>query len=76
MKRMDFTDRTLEPGVRKLFSPTLSCSFQVENGEGYRGILPSLGGDVIIDEDSIIRFIHRSMDPSDRPSVETLLRVL
>jgi hypothetical protein len=43
---------------------------------GVQGDSAQLGGDVIIDEDSIIRLIHRSMDPSDRPSAETLLRVL
>ncbi len=43
---------------------------------GIQGDSAQLGGDVIIDANSIIRYIHRSMDPSDRPSVETLLRVL
>jgi hypothetical protein len=43
---------------------------------GVQGDSAQLGGDVIIDGNSIIRFIHRSMDPSDRPSAETLLRVL
>jgi len=43
---------------------------------GIQGDSAQLGGDVIIDGDSIIRFIHRSVDPSDRPSAETLLRAL
>jgi len=43
---------------------------------GVQGDSAQLGGDVIIDAESIIRYIHRSMDPSDRPSTETLLQVL
>jgi len=35
-----------------------------------------LGGDVIVDADGVIRLIHRSKDPVDRPPVEKLLAVL
>lgn len=35
-----------------------------------------LGGDFIVDKSGTLRFIHPSHDPTDRPSVEKLLRVL
>lgn len=35
-----------------------------------------LGGDFIVDRSGIIRYIHRSVDATDRPSVETLLAQL
>jgi hypothetical protein len=35
-----------------------------------------LGGDFIVDKDGILRLIHPSHDPSDRPSVEELLNAL
>jgi len=35
-----------------------------------------LGGDFIVDRNSILRLVHASHDPTDRPSVEKLLAVL
>jgi len=35
-----------------------------------------LGGTVIVDAEGVIRLIHRSKDPVDRPPVEKLLAVL
>jgi peroxiredoxin len=35
-----------------------------------------LGGDFIVDKSGVLRFIHPSHDPTDRPSVEKLLGVL
>lgn len=35
-----------------------------------------LGGDVIVDAEGIVRLLHRSKDPVDRPPVEMLLAAL
>ena len=35
-----------------------------------------LGGDFIVDRDGILRFVHPSHDPVDRPSVEELIHIL
>lgn len=35
-----------------------------------------LGGDFIVDKNGILRLVHPSHDPSDRPSVEELLGAL
>ena len=35
-----------------------------------------LGGDFIIDKQGNLRLVHASHDPTDRPSVEVLLKVL
>ena len=35
-----------------------------------------LGGDFIVDQNSILHLVHPSHDPTDRPSVEELLKVL
>ena len=35
-----------------------------------------LGGDFIVDQQGILRFVHPSRDPTDRPKVKTLLAVL
>jgi peroxiredoxin len=34
------------------------------------------GGDFLVDRDGSILFAHRSQDPADRPSVETLLEAI
>ena len=68
MQRMDFTAHYLGPGGRKLFLHTLSCSFQVENGEGSRGILPSLGG---CDHR---RAFHHMLHPPEYESIRSALR--
>lgn len=53
--------------------------------ELWRGRLPGrpadgtdthqLGGDVLIDPEGCVRFVHVGNGPADRPSIETLLRV-
>jgi peroxiredoxin len=35
-----------------------------------------LGGDFIVDKNGILRFIHPGHDPSDRPSVDELVKAL
>jgi peroxiredoxin len=35
-----------------------------------------LGGDFIVDKNGILRLVHPSRDPTDRPSVEELLETL
>ena len=43
---------------------------------GKRGNPHQLGGDFIVDRQGIVRLAHPSRDPTDRPDVVTLLRVL
>lgn len=48
-------------------------------GKAWRGIQgdsAQLGGDFIVDPQGIIRFAHRSHDPTDRPSAVSLLTLL
>lgn len=47
-----------------------------EQLQGARGDTDQLGGDFIVDQRGIVRFAYRSRDPTDRPSIETLLAVL
>jgi peroxiredoxin len=47
-------------------------------GQPWRGIQGDsgqLGGDFVVDTRGIIRFAHRSRNPTDRPAVSTLLDV-
>lgn len=41
-----------------------------------RGDLYQLGGDVVLNRGGEVVFVHRSATPADRPSVDTLVRVL
>lgn len=43
---------------------------------GIQGDSNQLGGDFIVDASGVLRFIHRSADPADRPAAKTLLRAL
>jgi len=43
---------------------------------GIQGDSAQLGGDFIVDAEGIIRLAYRSHDPTDRPAVESLLRLL
>ena len=43
---------------------------------GIQGNSSQLGGDFIIDETGVIRFAHPSHDPTDRPDIDVLVRIL
>ncbi len=43
---------------------------------GKRGDPHQLGGDFVVDQSGIVRLAHPSRDPTDRPSLETLLDVV
>ncbi len=43
---------------------------------GKRGNPHQLGGDFIVDSQGILRLVHPSRDPTDRPSVDKILTVL
>ncbi len=48
------------------------------SGRRWRGIQDDsaqLGGDFIVDAAGIVRLVHRSRDPTDRPAVDRLLEV-
>jgi len=48
-------------------------------GQRWRGIRDDphqLGGDFVVDAAGMLRFAHRSEDPTDRPAVDSLLSVL
>jgi peroxiredoxin len=40
---------------------------------GIQGDSTQLGGDFVVDRSGIVRLVHRSHDPTDRPSVDQLL---
>lgn len=42
----------------------------------HRGDTDQMGGNFIVDSEGIVRLVHRSQDPTDRPNIETLLEVL
>ena len=41
-----------------------------------RGDLTQLGGDVVLDADGRIVFVHRSQNPADRPTIETIVAAI
>jgi len=41
-----------------------------------RGDLTQLGGDVVLDADGRIVFVHRSQNPADRPTIETIVTAI
>lgn len=43
---------------------------------GIQGDSGQLGGDIIVDRSGIIRLVHRSQDPADRPPVDDILEKL
>jgi peroxiredoxin len=43
---------------------------------GIQGDSAQLGGDFIVDRNGIVRLVHPSRDPTDRPPVDGLLAVL
>lgn len=44
--------------------------------QGIQGDSAQMGGDFVIGTDGVVRFAYRSEDPTDRPSVEALIKVL
>lgn len=44
--------------------------------KGIQGDPYQLGGDFVIDGQGLLRFAYRSEDPTDRPSVDTLLEAV
>jgi hypothetical protein len=43
---------------------------------GIQGDSGQLGGDIVVDSSGVIRFVYRSHDPTDRPSIRQLLTTL
>jgi alkyl hydroperoxide reductase subunit AhpC len=43
---------------------------------GIQGDSGQLGGDIIVDSHGVIRFVHRSHDPTDRPTLERIVECL
>ena len=43
---------------------------------GIQGDSAQLGGDFIVDANGVVRLAYRSYDPTDRPSVDTLINQL
>jgi len=43
---------------------------------GIQGDSAQLGGDFVVDREGVIRLAYRSHDPTDRPAVEEILRLL
>lgn len=43
---------------------------------GFLGDTFQMGGDVILDAQGVIRYLRRSMDPTDRPPVSALIEVM
>jgi peroxiredoxin len=71
----------LEYSLLRSWSPKVWLEYArlMLSGRKWRGIQGDsgqLGGDFIVDKDGILRLIHPSHDPSDRPSVEELIDVL
>ncbi len=44
--------------------------------KGVQGDPYQLGGDFVIDGQGLVRFAYRSLDPTDRPSIDTLLHAV
>ncbi len=44
--------------------------------DSYGDDTSQLGGDFIVDKNGILRFVYPSNDPTDRPTIEKLLKIL
>jgi hypothetical protein len=71
----------LERSLLRAWSPRglLAYARLLASGRRWRGIQGDslqLGGDVVVDAGGVVRFVHRSADPADRPDPERLLRLL
>lgn len=69
----------LERSLARAWQPKVWLEYArlMMSGKKWRGIQgdsTQLGGDFIADADGILRFAHRSHDPTDRPSVAQLLK--
>ncbi len=67
--------------LRSIFSPGTVWTYLklLARGRRYQGRSSDyrqLGGDFVIDAAGKVRYEHRSVNPSDRPSPERLLEVL
>lgn len=71
----------LEYSLARSWSPKVWLAYArlMLSGRKWRGIQGDsgqLGGDFIVDANGVIRFVYRSSDPTDRPSISQLLDVL
>ena len=71
----------LERSLLRSWSPKIWFEYArlLALGRKWRGIQgdsSQLGGDIIIDQNGIIRFAYRSLDPADRPAVSAILNEL
>ena len=79
--RAAYTAYGLEYSLARSWRPRVWLEYArlMLSGRKWRGIQGDsgqLGGDFIVDSNGIIRFVYRSDDPTDRPSVDDLLAVL
>jgi peroxiredoxin len=65
--------RVWQPKVWLHYTRMMRCGWQ---WRGIRDDPHQLGGDFIVDASGILRFAHRSDDPTDRPDVDALLSTL
>ena len=71
----------LESSVLRSWSPAnlwyyTKAALQKRETFGKRGDPHQLGGDFIIDPQGVIRLAHPSREPTDRPTMDHILRVL
>jgi AhpC/TSA antioxidant enzyme len=65
--------RAWQPKVWRRYAQMLRAGWKWRGIQGDSG---QLGGDFIVDARGILRFAHRSQDPTDRPSIPALLNQL
>lgn len=67
--------------LRQIYSPATMAAYLKLMVRGRRphaatGDTYQLGGDVLIDPEGMIRILHVSQNPADRPEVEDIIRVV
>ena len=72
---------SLDHSMRRSWSPKVWLEYArlMAKGRRWRGIQGDsgqLGGDFIVDREGILRMAYRSQDPTDRPTLNYLLRKL
>ena len=72
---------SLDHSMRRSWSPKVWLEYTrlMAKGRRWRGIQGDsgqLGGDFIVDREGILRMAYRSQDPTDRPTLNYLLRKL